>query len=68
MANINELLQELRDLTKDVNPNEIISHISITREWLDSWHTQFSRIADELEQVIAATQKNNRVTEDSIDK
>ena len=57
-----ELLQELRDLTADVNPNEIIDHVSITRmgwtfdaQWLSSWHAEFDRITDKLEQAIAAT-------------
>lgn len=53
-----ELLQELRDLTADVNPSEIIDHVSVTRrgwvfdaQWLDAWHAEFERIV----QAIAAT-------------
>ena len=53
-----ELLQELRDLAADVNPSEIIDHVSITRmgrtfdaQWLDAWHAEFDRIM----QAIAAT-------------
>lgn len=64
-----ELLQELRDLAADVNPSEIIDKVSITRmgwtfdaRWLDSWHRQFDRIADELEQAIAATLGSERGT------
>lgn len=61
-----ELLRELRDLVCDINAAEIIDHVHITRrgwkfdsQWLDSWHHAFDRIADKLEQAIAATLKSN---------
>lgn len=54
-----ELLQELCDLAKDINPSEIIDHMSnegvwwaFDTQWLDSWHTEFDRIADELKHAI----------------
>ena len=57
-----ELLRELRDLAADVNPSEIVDHVKITSmgwtfnaQWLDSWHAEFDRITDKLEQAIAAT-------------
>ena len=57
-----ELLRELRDLAADVNPSEIIDHVNITsmgwtvnKQWLYSWHAEFDRITDKLEQAIAAT-------------
>lgn len=60
-------LSELRDLACDINAAEIIDHVRITHRgwtfdsrWLDSWHMKFDRIADELEQAIAATLENER--------
>lgn len=57
-----ELLQELSDLACDIHAAEIIDHVHITNRgwtfdsrWLDSWHAEFDRITDKLEQAIDAT-------------
>lgn len=58
-----ELLQELRDLAADVNPSEIIDHVSFMHmgwtfdaQWLDAWHMEFDRIM----QAITATLGSER--------
>lgn len=62
-----ELLQELSDLACDIHAAEIIDHVHITNRgwtfdsrWLDSWHAEFDRITDKLEQAVAATLGNER--------
>lgn len=76
-GDINEL-RELRDLACDIHAAEIIDHVHITHrgwtfdsQWLDLWHTEFDRIADKLEQAIAAwntrAERTCRNTDDDCD-
>ena len=54
-----ESLDKLRELAADINSTEIIDHLDVIgkfmfhTDWLDSWHSEFDRLCDEIEREIA---------------
>jgi hypothetical protein len=54
-----ESIEKLRELAADINSTEIIDHISVypccklRGDWLDSWHSEFDRLCDEIEREIS---------------
>jgi len=52
-------IEKLRELAEDINSTEIIDHISVypccklRGDWLDSWHSEFDRLCDEIEREIS---------------
>ena len=54
-----ESIKKLREMAADINSTEIIDHLDWTggfvfrADWLDSWHSEFDRLCDEIEREIA---------------